>query len=113
MAWAYKVLFGLPFLIVIFICKWRKRHDQNIENYPKKIIWHLLDSHIRKTRDFKEKLGERGFGSVFKTNLHSGPSVAIKILDKSKGIRQDFINEVTTIGRIHYQDVVQLIGFYS
>jgi len=61
--------------------------------------------------DFKEKLGEGGFGSVFKAKLCSGPFVAIKMLDKSKGNGQDFISEVATIGRIHHQNVVQLIGF--
>ena len=60
---------------------------------------------------FKDKLGEGGYGHVFKGKLRSGPSVAIKILGKSKGNGQDFINEVATIGRIHHQNVVQLIGF--
>ena len=60
---------------------------------------------------FKEKLGEGGFGCVFKAKLHSGPSVAIKMLGKSKANGQDFISEVATIGRIHHQNVVQLIGF--
>ncbi|KOM48714.1 hypothetical protein LR48_Vigan07g241800 [Vigna angularis] len=63
------------------------------------------------TGSFKEKLGEGGFGSVFKAKLRSGPSVAIKMLGKAKGNGQDFINEVATIGRIHHQNVVQLIGF--
>ena len=62
-------------------------------------------------RGFKEKLGEGGFGTVFKGNLRSGPCVAIKMLGKSKGNGQDFINEVATIGRIHHLNVVQLIGF--
>nr|XP_007161177.1 hypothetical protein PHAVU_001G048700g [Phaseolus vulgaris]ESW33171.1 hypothetical protein PHAVU_001G048700g [Phaseolus vulgaris] len=60
---------------------------------------------------FKEKLGEGGFGFVFKAKLLSGPSVAIKMLGKSKGNGQDFISEVATIGRIHHQNVVRLIGF--
>ncbi|ESW33173.1 hypothetical protein PHAVU_001G048800 [Phaseolus vulgaris] len=60
---------------------------------------------------FKEKLGEGGFGSVFKAKLRSGPSVAIKMLGKFKGNGQDFISEVATIGRIHHQNVVRLIGF--
>ncbi|KEH40327.1 stress-induced receptor-like kinase [Medicago truncatula] len=62
-------------------------------------------------RGFKEELGKGGFGTVFKGNLRSGPCVAIKMLGKSKGNGQDFINEVTTIGRIHHLNVVQLLGF--
>jgi serine/threonine protein kinase len=62
-------------------------------------------------KGFKDKLGEGGFGTVFKGNLRSGPCVAIKMLGKSKGNGQDFISEVATIGRIHHLNVVQLIGF--
>ncbi|PON39363.1 GPCR kinase [Parasponia andersonii] len=68
--------------------------------------------HIRKmTKGFREKLGEGGFGSVYKGKLCSGHFVAIKMLGKSKGNGQDFINEVATIGRIHHVNVVRLIGF--
>ena len=67
---------------------------------------------IRKmTNSFTEKLGEGGYGSVFKGKLWSGHLVAIKILDKSKANGQEFTSEVATIGRIHHTNVVQLIGF--
>jgi serine/threonine protein kinase len=63
------------------------------------------------TRGFKDMLGEGGFGIVFKGNLRSGPCIAIKMLGKLKGNGQDFVSEVTTIGRIHHLNVVQLLGF--
>uniref|UniRef100_A0A2K3M769 Stress-induced receptor-like kinase n=1 Tax=Trifolium pratense TaxID=57577 RepID=A0A2K3M769_TRIPR len=63
------------------------------------------------TRSFRDKLGEGGFGAVYQGKLRSGPFVAIKMLSKSKGNGQDFINEVATIGRIHHTNVVRLIGF--
>nr|XP_048330825.1 rust resistance kinase Lr10-like [Ziziphus jujuba var. spinosa] len=69
-------------------------------------------SDIRKiTKGFKDKLGEGGYGSVYKGKLRSGRFVAIKMLEKSKANGQDFINEVSTIGRIHHVNVVQLVGF--
>ncbi|XP_009609372.1 rust resistance kinase Lr10-like [Nicotiana tomentosiformis] len=69
-------------------------------------------SNIRKmTRNLKEKLGQGGYGSVYKGKLRSGPDVAVKILSKPKADGQDFINEVATIGRIHHVNVVQLIGY--
>ncbi|EEF32628.1 receptor serine/threonine kinase, putative [Ricinus communis] len=69
-------------------------------------------SEIRKmTKGFKDKLGEGGFGSVYKGKLRSGHFAAIKMLGKSKTDGQDFMNEVATIGRIHHVDIVQLIGF--
>ncbi|KAL5548534.1 hypothetical protein UlMin_003765 [Ulmus minor] len=63
------------------------------------------------TNVFKDKLGEGGFGSVYKGKLRSGWLVAVKMLGDSKGNGQDFINEVATIGRIHHVNVVRLIGF--
>jgi serine/threonine protein kinase len=69
-------------------------------------------SEVKKmTNNFKDKLGEGGFGTVFKGKLQSGRLVAIKMLGKSKTNGQDFISEVATIGRIHHVNVVQLIGF--
>ncbi|BBG96999.1 Protein kinase superfamily protein [Prunus dulcis] len=69
-------------------------------------------SEIKKmTNKFKDKLGEGGYGSVFKGKLRSGRFVAIKVLGKPKGNGQDFTSEVATIGRIHHANVVQLIGY--
>ena len=69
-------------------------------------------SDLRKmTKGFKDKLGEGGYGCVYKGKLRSGRLVAIKLLGESKGKGQDFINEVSTIGRIHHVNVVRLVGF--
>ncbi|WOG97306.1 hypothetical protein DCAR_0416646 [Daucus carota subsp. sativus] len=69
-------------------------------------------SDIKKiTNGFKDKLGEGGFGTVYKGKLRSGLVVAVKIMGKSKATGQEFINEVATIGRIHHVNVVQMIGF--
>jgi len=89
---------------------------ENIENYLKQNslapIRYSYKEIKKMVASFKEKLGEGGFGSVFKAKLCSGPSVAIKMLGKSKANGQDFINEVATNnGRIHHQNVVRLIRF--
>ncbi|KAL0288353.1 UNVERIFIED_CONTAM: Rust resistance kinase Lr10 [Sesamum calycinum] len=69
-------------------------------------------SNIKKmTRGFREKLGEGGYGSVYKGKLRSGHDVAVKVLSKPKENGQDFINEVATIGRIHHVNVVNLVGY--
>ncbi|XP_057798685.1 LEAF RUST 10 DISEASE-RESISTANCE LOCUS RECEPTOR-LIKE PROTEIN KINASE-like 2.5 [Salvia miltiorrhiza] len=69
-------------------------------------------SDIKKiTRGFREKLGQGGFGSVYKGKLRSGHHVAVKLLEKSRANGQDFINEIGTIGRIHHVNVVKLVGY--
>ncbi|KAM0934248.1 putative glycerophosphodiester phosphodiesterase, protein kinase RLK-Pelle-LRK10L-2 family [Dioscorea sansibarensis] len=69
---------------------------------------------IAMTSNFKEKLGQGGFGSVFKGRLPWNRLVAIKMLTNSKhNTGEDFINEVSTIGMIHHINVVKLIGFCS
>ncbi|MED6155085.1 hypothetical protein PIB30_002293 [Stylosanthes scabra] len=113
-----RVLFGFALLVVLLIYKWRRRNLStyvNIENF-------LQDNHLAPirysykeiksmTKNFKVKLGQGGFGSVYKGKLCSGPHVAIKMLKQSKANGQDFINEVATIGRIHHVNVVRLVGF--
>ncbi|XP_047957074.1 rust resistance kinase Lr10-like isoform X2 [Salvia hispanica] len=69
-------------------------------------------SDIKKmTRNFREKLGEGGFCSVYKGKLQSGHYVTVKLLGKTKINDKDFINDIGTIGRIHYVNVVQLVGY--
>ncbi|BAT81847.1 Rust resistance kinase [Vigna angularis] len=115
---ATRYLFGLSLFLWIFIHKWRRRHFsvyENIENF-------LLDNNInpiryeyrevkKMTKGFKVKLGEGGFGSVYKGKLQSGLDVAVKMLSISKDNGQDFVNEVATLGRIHHVNVVGLIGY--
>uniref|UniRef100_A0A2P2KA51 non-specific serine/threonine protein kinase n=4 Tax=Rhizophora mucronata TaxID=61149 RepID=A0A2P2KA51_RHIMU len=69
-------------------------------------------SDIKKmTNGFKEKLGQGGYGSVYKGKTSDGRLVAVKLLDKSNNIGPDFVNEVATIGRIHHVNVINLLGF--
>ncbi|KAL5828145.1 hypothetical protein ACOSQ4_019942 [Xanthoceras sorbifolium] len=65
------------------------------------------------TGKFKHKLGQGGYGSVYKGKLSSGIPVAVKVLELSKGNGDDFINEVAVIGRIHHFNIVRLLGFCS
>jgi serine/threonine protein kinase len=106
-------------VIALLIYKWNRRHvsmydvvEEFLQSHNNLMPIRYSYSEIRKiTKSFKEKLGEGGYGTVFKGTLQSGRLVAIKMLGKSKANGQDFISEVATIGRIHHVNVVQLIGF--
>ena len=65
----------------------------------------------RITNHFSDKLGEGGYGTVYKGRLSDDIFVAVKVLNSSMGNGDDFINEVGTIGRIHHVNVVRLVGF--
>ena len=58
------------------------------------------------TGNFREKLGQRGYGSVYKGKLSNEVFVAVKVLHNTKGDGEEFINEVGTIGRIHHVNIV-------
>nr|WPD27464.1 WAKL protein [Zea mays]WPD27507.1 WAKL protein [Zea mays] len=66
------------------------------------------------TSHFREKLGQGGYGSVYKGVLQPGEvHVAVKMLGNSNCNGEEFISEVATIGKIHHFNVVRLIGFCS
>ena len=112
-------IIGVLCLLAYLIYKFQRRHlscDDTIEEFlqshknlqPIKYSY----SNIKKiTNNFRNKLGEGGFGSVYQGRLQSGRIVAVKVLTMSKSNGHDFINEVATIGRIHHVNVVKHVGF--
>ncbi|XP_017701632.3 LEAF RUST 10 DISEASE-RESISTANCE LOCUS RECEPTOR-LIKE PROTEIN KINASE-like 2.1 [Phoenix dactylifera] len=99
---------------------WRKKSEnsQNIKAFlercgsfaPKKYRY----KDVKKiTRKFCEKLGQGGYGTVFKGTLTDGRLVAVKILSESKGDGEEFVNEVASIGRTSHVNIVSLLGFCS
>ncbi|XP_059316925.1 rust resistance kinase Lr10-like isoform X1 [Lycium ferocissimum] len=65
----------------------------------------------RITSRFKNKLGQGGFGNVYRGSLHNGSQVAVKVLNELKGRGEDFINEVASISRTSHVNIVSLVGF--
>ncbi|GKV31326.1 hypothetical protein SLEP1_g40024 [Rubroshorea leprosula] len=65
----------------------------------------------RITVQFKEKLGEGAYGTVFKGRLSNDVLVAVKVLNNFRATGEEFINEVGSMCRIHHVNVTRLIGF--
>lgn len=92
--------------------KGRVDTENFIKTYRSTLVTSYSYKEIKKMTDsFKEKLGEGGYGRVYKGRLQDGRLVAVKVLDKSNSESQDFINEVASIGRIHHVNIINLFGF--
>ncbi|XP_031282979.1 PR5-like receptor kinase [Pistacia vera] len=63
------------------------------------------------TNSFRDKLGEGGYGGVYKGKLLDGRNVAVKVLKEGKGNGEEFINEVASISRTSHVNIVALLGF--
>ncbi|KAI8018483.1 LEAF RUST 10 DISEASE-RESISTANCE LOCUS RECEPTOR-LIKE PROTEIN KINASE-like 2.5 [Camellia lanceoleosa] len=97
---------------------WKKDRDddQNVKAFmrqygslaPKR----YSHSDIEKmTNSFKDKLGQGGYGTVYKGKISDGGLVAVKLLNEAKGNGEEFINEVASISKTSHVNVVTLLGF--
>ncbi|KAL2959586.1 hypothetical protein AAZX31_18G275300 [Glycine max] len=132
--WKTKLIIGLTgalmggFMMCIIVCcnkcksstqvkySFTIKNGQDIESFLKNhgalAQKRYKFSEVKKmTNSFKVKLGEGGFGAVYKGEQISGGPVAVKILNESKGNGEDFINEVASISRTSHVNVVTLVGF--
>ncbi|XP_020230292.2 G-type lectin S-receptor-like serine/threonine-protein kinase SD2-5 [Cajanus cajan] len=63
------------------------------------------------TSNFSVKLGQGGFGSVYKGVLPDGTQLAVKKLEGISQGKKEFRVEVSIIGSIHHNHLVRLKGF--
>ncbi|XP_045797006.1 LEAF RUST 10 DISEASE-RESISTANCE LOCUS RECEPTOR-LIKE PROTEIN KINASE-like 2.4 isoform X2 [Trifolium pratense] len=63
------------------------------------------------TNSYQDKLGQGGYGVVYKASLPDGRQVAVKVINESKGNGEEFINEVASISRTSHMNIVSLVGF--
>lgn len=58
------------------------------------------------------KVGQGGFGSVYKGRLRSGQDIAVKRLSNTSGQgMEEFKNEVTLIAKLQHRNLVRLFGY--
>ncbi|KAL0914451.1 hypothetical protein M5K25_014799 [Dendrobium thyrsiflorum] len=79
---------------------------QNVKIYSYKVLRKATDNFSP-----ANKLGEGGFGCVYKGRLKNGEIVAIKVLssESRQGVRE-FLNELTVISNVVHENLVSLIG---
>ncbi|XP_075667339.1 G-type lectin S-receptor-like serine/threonine-protein kinase At1g11330 isoform X2 [Castanea sativa] len=68
---------------------------------------------VRATNDFhlSSKLGQGGFGPVYKGKLSDGQEIAVKRLSRTsaQGL-EEFMNEVVVISKLQHRNLVRLLG---
>ncbi|XP_074270037.1 cysteine-rich receptor-like protein kinase 10 [Silene latifolia] len=61
---------------------------------------------------FQNKLGQGGFGAVYKGTLQSGLEIAVKRLSGDSGQAvQEFKNEVLLVAKLQHRNLARLLGF--
>ncbi|XVF77719.1 hypothetical protein PTKIN_Ptkin14bG0069700 [Pterospermum kingtungense] len=124
-ATAIAMLLGL-LLVVCYICRrWRKllrdkpedwkvkceenqgqNEDMELEVFDLGTIYQATDNF-----SVDNKLGEGGFGPVYKGILANGQEIAVKRLSKSSGQGvNEFKNEVKLIAKLQHRNLVRLLG---
>ncbi|CAA0816244.1 Protein kinase superfamily protein [Striga hermonthica] len=64
------------------------------------------------THNFTTLIGQGAYGSVYKAQMSTGETVAVKVLatDSKQGERE-FHTEVMLLGRLHHRHLVNLVGY--
>ncbi|KAF7113562.1 hypothetical protein RHSIM_RhsimUnG0113300 [Rhododendron simsii] len=103
------LLLGLVFII---IWKRQRRFVGKTKVEGSLVAFGYRDLQIA-TKNFSEKLGGGGFGSVFKGTLPGSTIIAVKKLESISQGEKQFRMEVSTIGTIQHVNLVRLRGFCS
>ncbi|TKW37846.1 hypothetical protein SEVIR_1G075600v4 [Setaria viridis] len=94
-------------------CQPSSNHNEDVPGGPsiKKYTYREL---VRATGNFNKsnKIGEGGFGSVYKGQLKNGTIIAVKVLssESRQGVRE-FQNELVAISDISHDNLVKLYGY--
>ncbi|PSS14443.1 G-type lectin S-receptor-like serine/threonine-protein kinase [Actinidia chinensis var. chinensis] len=100
-------------LVVIVIWTWQRRSVGMMKPVEGSLVAFGYKDLQNATKNFSEKLGGGGFGSVFKGTLPDSTVVAVKKLESANQGEKQFRTEVSTIGTIQHVNLVRLRGFCS
>lgn len=117
------VVLGALVVIGIYFLWWKRRvaSQQDDEGENQEIIRSITKSHlsfkyedlIKATDNFNQnnKLGQGGYGAVYKGTLPDGRDVAVKrLFFNTRNWVDQFFNEVTLISQVQHKNLVKLLG---
>ncbi|KAB2637472.1 G-type lectin S-receptor-like serine/threonine-protein kinase RKS1 [Pyrus ussuriensis x Pyrus communis] len=110
----------LALVLIVALACWRikkKRNSKAVETeetrrHPELQFFHLRTI-IAATNNFSpvQKLGQGGFGTVYKGVLRNNQNIAVKRLSRTSGQGvEEFKNEVALIARLQHRNLVKLLG---
>ncbi|XP_031250797.1 G-type lectin S-receptor-like serine/threonine-protein kinase At2g19130 [Pistacia vera] len=107
---AFVLLLGL---VVVAYLRWKKRTFKTTKAMEGSLVAFSYKELQKATKNFSERLGGGGFGSVFKGVLPDSSVIAVTRLGSISQGEKQFRTEVTTIGNINHVNLVRLLGFCS
>ncbi|KAK4361248.1 hypothetical protein RND71_020200 [Anisodus tanguticus] len=112
------VMSSLALILMILFIAWRKRRNRKLMEQELRGL--DLQTGLFTFRQIKaatsnfdaaNKLGEGGFGSVYKGTLADGTIIAVKQLSsKSRQGNREFVNEIGMMSGLHHPNLVRLYG---
>ncbi|XP_021726790.1 G-type lectin S-receptor-like serine/threonine-protein kinase At2g19130 [Chenopodium quinoa] len=110
------IIVTLALFCLVFGLLWRQKY-RSVGSSNKGVEGSLISFGYRElqhaTKNFSDKLGGGGFGSVFKGTLPDSSVIAVKKLESFSQGEKQFRTEVSTIGTIQHVNLVRLRGFCS
>ncbi|KAF5472075.1 hypothetical protein F2P56_008821 [Juglans regia] len=120
------VVMGVVFTVIctLFLCRWMAKRSKGF-HYKKNLVDKKNQDKLQElpilsleelasaTNDFHQsnKLGEGGFGPVYKGKLLDGQEIAVKRLARTSGQGlEEFMNEVVVISKLQHRNLVRLLG---
>ncbi|XP_057950095.1 cysteine-rich receptor-like protein kinase 2 [Malania oleifera] len=114
-------ILGVGAAMAVYICKQRKLQKRRASNDVKKWVKtvpnnsiHFKFSVIEKATEHfanANKLGQGGFGTVYKGALADGREIAVKrLFFNNKHRAQNFYNEINIISSVQHNNLVRLLG---
>ncbi|XP_047334216.1 G-type lectin S-receptor-like serine/threonine-protein kinase At2g19130 [Impatiens glandulifera] len=101
-------------VILVSVIVWcKKKRSVGMSKVEGSLISFVYRDLQNATKNFSEKLGGGGFGSVFKGTLPDSTLIAVKKLDSISQGEKQFRTEVSTIGTVQHVNLVRLRGFCS
>uniref|UniRef100_A0A803LL36 non-specific serine/threonine protein kinase n=1 Tax=Chenopodium quinoa TaxID=63459 RepID=A0A803LL36_CHEQI len=124
------VIMGTTVSVLFMFCLWKLLHQRYGKSRKTALNkdgnWHKIgntefqdlpllkfENLVIATDNFSErnKLGQGGFGPVYKGKFEDGQMVAVKRLSRASGQGlQEFMNEVVVISKLQHRNLVRLLG---